>query len=209
MTDNIINVLIAMSFSDELLEQLRGVSPKLQVVRHFPEVPDEAWESVEVLYTARILPEPGQAPNLKWVQLHSAGMDHMRDRPLILSDAPPMLTSASGIHAVPMAEYAIGMMVSHAYKFPMMWDLQRQSLWPEDRDDYLAPLHLRGKTVGIVGYGSIGRELARLCHAMGMNVLAVKNNVMQPADHTSYVEAVPTPAQCCHSPQYRLSFRAS
>src|SRR5690606_16433834 len=50
------------------------------------------------------------------------------------------------------------------------------------------PTPLRGQTLGIVGYGSIGRELARIADSMGINVLAVKNDVMRPTLDDAYQE---------------------
>ena len=49
------------------------------------------------------------------------------------------------------------------------------------------PRELRGSTVGIVGYGSVGREIARVAHTFGMNVLAAKRDVRQPADPDGYL----------------------
>jgi phosphoglycerate dehydrogenase-like enzyme len=59
----------------------------------------------------------------------------------------------------------------------------------DDRANVFNPHPLRGKTVGIVGYGNIGRELARAADALGMTVLATKRDVMHPADDDSYHEA--------------------
>ena len=63
------------------------------------------------------MPTPEQAPNLKWIQLNSAGMEHVKDQPII-TQGGVALTSASGIHATPMAEYCIGMMLAWAFKLP-------------------------------------------------------------------------------------------
>jgi phosphoglycerate dehydrogenase-like enzyme len=186
--DQIIHVVVTMDFSDELIELLRGTSPLLHIEQYHPNVPDSAWEKAEVLYTNRPAPTPQQAPNLKWIQLHTAGMEHMIDKPIV-TERDMILTSASGIHAVPIAEYTLGMMLSWEYQFRLMWQSQKDKHWDENRYRIFAPTHLRGKTLGIVGYGSIGRELARTAHAFGMNILAVKHNAKQPADHTSYREA--------------------
>jgi len=189
MNDAIINVVVAMDFSDELIELLRGVSPRLQIERHYPEVPADVWEDAEVLYTTGVLPDDADAaPDLKWIQLNSAGMEHVVNEPLV-QERDIVVTSASGIHAVPMTEYALGMMLAWEYRLPTMLQHQREKHWDENRYNIFSPSHLRGKTLGIAGYGSIGRELARAADALGMNVLAIKNDVMHPADHSSYVEA--------------------
>ncbi len=188
MTNQPVNVLVAIDFSDEIMDLLRAISPRLHLERHHPDVPDDAWENVEVLYTYGLLPARDQAPNLKWVQANSAGIEHLLQHPG-LADRDVKITTASGIHAVPMTEYALGMMLAWIYKIPLMLQHQRQKHWEDKRGDVFSPTHLRGKTLGIVGYGSIGRELARASHALGMNVLAIKRDVMEPTDHISYVEA--------------------
>ena len=65
---------------------------------------------------------------------------------------------------------------------------QRRKHWWGDHDDYYQmPLELRGSTVGIVGYGAIGREVARLVKAFGANVLASKRDVMTEADTDNFM----------------------
>ena len=188
MSQQIVHVLVARDFPDDIIDLLRATSPLIHIERYHPDIPDHAWENVEILYTARTLPEHDQAPNLKWIQLHSAGMDHiLKNEDIMARDIK--ITSASGIHAVPMTEYALGMMLAWNYKIPLMLDHQREKHWDENGGDIFASPQLRDKTLGIVGYGSIGRELARAAYALGMNVLATKRDVKHPADHDSYIEA--------------------
>ncbi len=183
-----IKVIVAMDFSDGLIEQLRAISPRLQVERHFPKVPDSAWANAEVLYTGATLPEPAQAPRLRWIQLQSAGMEHVLDRAIVRAEDVEV-TSTSGIHATPIAEYCLAMMLAFAYRLPQMLALQARAEWPEDRYRIFAPRSLRGQTLGIVGYGSIGRELGRMAAALGMVVVATKRDLKRPADEGEYREA--------------------
>lgn len=175
-----INIVVAMDFSDALIEQMRAVSPRLNITRHFPEVPESAWADVEVLYTIRNYPEPENAPRLRWVQLHFAGLDRALTKRIIQTE-DILVTSASGIHAQQMANYCLMMMLAFNYRLPLLLEHQRRVLWDADRHQIFDPLDMHRQTVGIVGYGSIGRELARLCQALGMRVLASKRNVKQPA----------------------------
>src|SRR5215207_3897858 len=78
-----IYVVVAMDFSDERMDEIRAVSPRLRVERHFPKVADKVWETVDILYTGRHFPDPAQTPRLRWVQLHSAGVDHLFGNPLL------------------------------------------------------------------------------------------------------------------------------
>ena len=67
-------------------------------------------------------------------------------------------------------------------RLPRMERDRFEKRWAENRFDRFRPLDLYGSTVGIVGYGSVGREVARLCHAFGAKVLATKRNLRAPAD---------------------------
>lgn len=182
-----IHVVVAMDFSDTLMAQLKDVSPQLRVERFFPNVPDKAWADAEILYTSSIFPDPAQAPRLRWIQLHTAGVNHALKEPL-MSAEDVEVTTASGIHAAAMTEFCLGMMLAFNYKLPTMLDLKRKAEWAKDRHKTFAPVTLRGQTLGIVGYGAVGRELARAADQLGMKVLAIKRDVMRPADHESYAE---------------------
>jgi len=185
-----IHIVVAMDFSDAIIERIREVSPRLKVERYASNVPERAYADVEIMYTHRHFPTPAQAPRLRWLQLHTAGVDHVIKEP-ILGAQDVDVTTTSGIHAVVASEYCLGMILAFNYKLPTMLNFQKRAEWAGDGDRYklYAARELRGQTVGIVGYGSIGRELARMCDALGIKVLAIKRNVMQPADHYSWVEA--------------------
>ncbi|GAB4538091.1 MAG: D-2-hydroxyacid dehydrogenase [Anaerolineae bacterium] len=169
-------VLSTLSFPDELLDRLREVSPRVVVRQHnapsADDVPAELWDDVEVLYTMSALPDPARAPNLRWVQLHSAGVNHVLDTPLWASDI--LITTVSGIHAPTMAEYTLMMMLAFAHRLRRMLDYQARGEWPSGRWQKFVPQELRGATLGIVGYGNIGQEIGRLAHAFGMRVLGVR-----------------------------------
>jgi phosphoglycerate dehydrogenase-like enzyme len=182
-----IKVVVAMDFSDEILDRLRQVSPRLDVIRCFPDVTDAIWADTEVLYTMNVLPDPAQAPRLRWIQFHSAGIEKFIDHPIVQAEDVEV-TNTSGMHATQMAEYCLGMMLAFAYKLPDMLRFQAKAYWPERPHQVFKPVGLRGATVGIAGYGSVGRELARMADALGMIVLATKRDVMHPEDETGYIE---------------------
>jgi phosphoglycerate dehydrogenase-like enzyme len=86
------------------------------------------------------------------------------------------ITTASGIHATPIAEYVMASILAHRWRVPLWTRCQRDAEWPSGRWDLYALPELRGGTLGIVGYGSIGREVGRLGRAFGMEVLAVRRS---------------------------------
>lgn len=185
MSDKI-EVLITLPFPDELVEQLRKVSPRINITVHKardPEdVPENIWKRTRVLYTNRVLPSPEQARNLRWIQFHWAGVDHATDEP-ILREENVIATSLSGAHAPQMAEYVLMMLLALGHHLPSIIEHQKRHEWPKDRWERFSPQELSESTVGVVGYGSIGREVARLLSSFGATVLATKRDVMHPEDN--------------------------
>jgi len=175
-------VLTQSPILDPLLDQLRAVSPRLQVTHRTATTIDEVgdvWGEVDVLYTSGLLPAPERAPKLKWVQSHWAGVETILNHPLFRRAT---LTTASGVHTSNLAEYVIMMLLAFGHRLPRMLEYQSRAEWPEPRWHLFVPDELRGATLGLVGYGSIGREVARLAKAFGMRVLATKRNVQSTSD---------------------------
>jgi phosphoglycerate dehydrogenase-like enzyme len=176
-----IEVLCTLRFTDEQLSQLRSASPHVQVSQQTCHNTDEVaaaiadYSTVQVLYTFHV---PNNilalAPRLRWLQLHSAGADHILDSAVMDSDIA--ITTASGIHATPIAEYVMASILAHRWRVPLWTRCQREAEWPPGRWALYARPELRGSTLGIVGYGSIGREVGRVGRAFGMRVLALRRS---------------------------------
>src|SRR5512133_1058308 len=175
-----IEVLVTVPFAEHELQQLRDVSPRLRITvdrsREVNDIPKDMLARTEVLYTDTLLPTPEQAPALRWVQLHWAGVDFALDNPL-LKKPDLMLTSLSGAADPQMAEFALSMMLALGHRLPDLLAHQSRAEWPRDRWERFRPTELRTSTVGLVGYGSIGREIARLLSILGATVLATKRDV--------------------------------
>jgi len=172
-------VLITLNFPEPLVERLRALSPRLQIrvhpARTGQDLPGDLLADVEVLYTLHALPEPASVPNLRWVQFHLSGVDAIVDHPLLHTDV--LVTSLSGASAPQLAEYALMGILALGRRVPRMVADKAAKRWAEDRFERFRPVELRGATVGIVGYGSAGREVARLCRAFGATILAVKRDL--------------------------------
>jgi phosphoglycerate dehydrogenase-like enzyme len=135
----------------------------------------------DVMLSFRMPEDPTHhAPGLRWIQLLSAGADHALAGPLKNAMLP--ITTASGIHATPIAEYIIASILAFSHRFHIAIRAQLQRKWAR-RGEFMASVdEVRGKTIGIVGYGSIGRETGRIAEALGMRVLALKRNPASKAD---------------------------
>ena len=184
-----IEVLVTIPFQEYQIAQLKEISPRLRVqvlpVRKPEEIPPDVLARAEVLYTDRVLPAPELLPNLRWVQFHYAGVDFAVDAPL-LKKPDLLVTTLSGAAAPQMAEYALTMILALGHRRLELQHAQDRAEWPRDRWERFRPTELRDSTVGIVGYGSIGREIARLARAVGARVLAAKPDAMHPED-TGYI----------------------
>ncbi len=185
MPDNPIEILITLPFPPAQMAMLEEISPSLhfttQAARKPEEISNEMWARTEVLYTDRILPQPAQAPRLRWVQFNFAGIDFVADLPL-LRKPDLVATTLSGAAAPQAAEYALHMLLALGHHVPELSLNQQKADWPRDRWERFSPRELRGATVGLVGYGSINRELARLLQPWGCTILAATRDVMHPND---------------------------
>jgi phosphoglycerate dehydrogenase-like enzyme len=152
------------------------VSPKLRITREAADRAD--YSATDVLYTGTPPRDLSRARGLKWVQVHMAGVNTLLDHPLY-TDTSVLLTTTSGVHAATIAEYAISVLLALAHRVPRMVEWKAKGTWPPDKDRWslFVPTEMRGSTLGIIGYGSIGRELARIAKtAFGMSVLACKRD---------------------------------
>jgi phosphoglycerate dehydrogenase-like enzyme len=177
-----LNVLVTMRFDRTQLDRLRAVSPEISVSQADADAAD--YSKVDVLYAGAPPRDLSRAPALRWVQLHMAGVNTLADHPLYAQTALP-LTTTSGVHAATIAEYAVTMLLALAHRVPRMVEWQQRGVWPPDgrRWELFVPTEVRGATLGIIGYGSIGRELARIAKsAFDMTVLALKRDPSRRAD---------------------------
>jgi phosphoglycerate dehydrogenase-like enzyme len=174
-----IKALLTTRLNDTQLNRLRAISPRLVIV-HKPA--GEGWSRAdtsdlfegdeEIFYGSMPPRNLSKAPRLKWVQLHSAGVDHLNGHPIMRSRI--LITTSSGIHAVPIGEFVVMMMLALARHVPQVIRMQDHSEWPKGAWKTFGGSELRGKTLGVIGYGSIGREAARIAkRGFNMRVLAL------------------------------------
>jgi phosphoglycerate dehydrogenase-like enzyme len=107
------------------------------------------------------------APMLRWVQTTSAGVGPLVQR-LGLQDSPLIVTTSSGIHAQPLAEFVFAALLYHTKEIGRLREEQRAHQW-----NRFAGVELAGRTMAIIGPGRIGREIARIARAFRMRVAAM------------------------------------
>jgi phosphoglycerate dehydrogenase-like enzyme len=170
---------------EALLEIAREVAPGADVravaVANGDDVA-RATADAEVLYTQLPPSSLDGTPHLRWIQFWTASVDRMRGTPL--AEAPLLFTNISGVNARHSAEYVFTSLLMWAGRMPLIRRYWQRREWPdlETRVHAMARRPLRGATLGIAGYGSIGRAVANLAQGYGMRVLATKRDPSERRD---------------------------
>jgi phosphoglycerate dehydrogenase-like enzyme len=134
---------------------------------------------VEILWASSVPSDLARVPRLRWLSTAAAGIDDLV--PLDPWGRGLTVTNASGVHAIAMAEYVLGAALMVTERIADRLANQDRRAWADVRWA-LASRGLRGRTALVVGYGSVGREVARLLDACGVRILAVKADPTQVAD---------------------------
>jgi phosphoglycerate dehydrogenase-like enzyme len=194
-----VNLLVTTALTEASLKQITSVSRRIKLTNVSELAQSEQKGNVtakkqldallaeaEIIYGFR-LPENviARAPKLKWFQTMSAGVDRFLDDEFRRN--PVIMTSVSGIHAVPIGEFVLGLMLMFAKQAPLSFQLKLQRQWKP----FLAT-ELHSRTVGIVGLGHIGREVARLAKAFGMRVVATRRSARK-SKRARHVDRLYTP----------------
>lgn len=125
------------------------------------------------------------SPNLKWIHCCRAGVEKSAIPEVFARDI--ILTSSSGRSAPALAEHALMFMMALTYDLPMLHRAQAAHKWAANRE-YSQKTGMYGKTVGIIGLGKTGQEVARLCKSFNMTVLGWRRS-KQPVEHVDEVFA--------------------
>jgi len=190
----VVEVLVTTSLDEDCIQLITAISPKINLrnVSDFAAAEERGdFSSREqfdaYLAEAEIIYGSGppkniiaRAPKLKWIQTTNAGVDDFLNSDIIESSV--IVTNTSGIHAISISECVLEMMLMFIKKMPLCFQLKQERQW---KTFSLTVLH--SKTVGIVGLGSIGRQVAKLSKAFGMRVLATRRST-RPATRTRNVD---------------------
>ena len=131
---------------------------------------DSQWLStVDGIFSEETVPDEmvQRMPRLRWLHVTRGGVNAYLT-PSVKARAI-QVTGSKGIHGTVFSEFALACIFTLAKKIPDAIAAQAQKTWKK-----LQPVEVAGKTVGIVGLGTVGLELARKAHGLGMRVLATK-----------------------------------
>lgn len=197
-------------FTFEPLEQL-----KTDLVASYPDVQFYFYENMTLaeqeMKSAEVIVTYGedlvdehiyQAEKLKWIMVTSAGLERM---PLkAIKEKNILVTNARGIHKIPMAEFTLGIILSHAKGFQRLWENQKEAVW--DKQTPLTEIH--EQSLLIVGAGAIGQEIARLAKPFGMKIIGV-NSRGNAIDHFDEMYTLETIQSILGSADYIVSILPS
>jgi phosphoglycerate dehydrogenase-like enzyme len=176
-----------VSTTDEILDHHHAkvkeeTGEKIYAYPHIDAIPTEIEKDIEILVTyGNDLTERNilRFPNLKWVQMLSAGLEDLPFSGLRKKDI--LVTSAKGIHAIPMSEYVIGGMLHFEKHFHRYLHLQEKQEW--ERETLVGELN--DQSVLIYGTGAIGVKIAEKAKFFDMKVHGVNTSgrAVTPFDH--------------------------
>ncbi|MBH77756.1 MAG: hydroxyacid dehydrogenase [Dehalococcoidia bacterium] len=197
MRQDPIPVVVSFPLTERTRATIEGASPLVHILEYpteqlrqgTPRPPPTnaqalALSKAEVLFGSHLDPISlhDAAPNLKWFQVLTAGLDELIEQGILERDFT--ITTMSGIGAVAIAEYCMGVMVMLEKGLHSTMRQQVKHNW-----DFRFTGQLHGKTCGIVGLGAIGRELAQRARAFGMRTIATRRSV-QPGDSSPDVDVL-------------------
>ena len=175
-------VLIDGLVPESQAERIRKLSPKIRLVllpKFGEPLPKDLLKDAEVIYTTKAHFSPVDAPKLRWVQTNTAATNPQSQSGIWQSLVP--MCNVVGAYSPAVAECAFAMLLALTRRIPLAVKSQMKHHWPEDYMPW-AGEELCGATMGIVGYGSIGRQMGRIAQSFGMDVLACKRNPLQKRD---------------------------
>lgn len=161
-----------MNIRHEQVGQVRAAAAGYEVVQTLdPDEVEALLPEIEIVVGDFPREFLTRAPKLRWWQQWHAGVDWLMDYPEAVA-LDFTLTNVSGLHAIPITEHIIAMLLAFARDLPNVVRAQSRREWiPHERDDVF---ELAGKTMALIGVGGIGAYTAQIASALGMRVIAVR-----------------------------------
>lgn len=180
------NIWLRVKLPEKDLTTLKQEFPNCELRQSDDASVDSAWLSqVDGVFTEETVPDEiiQRMTRLRWLHVTRGGVNaylapSVKARPI-------QVTGSKGIHGTVFSEFALACIFALAKKLPDAIAAQSEKKWQT-----LQPVEVEGKTVGIVGLGTVGLELARKAKALGMRVLATKRN---PGTKPDFVDELGAP----------------
>jgi len=171
-----VKVVIYGTMKDKHLEALRAACPSAALV--VAPTRAEAEAAVTDAHALCLALDRGdglreilrRGERLEWLHCFFAGVEGILEPELV--ESPLVLTNSAGVHAPPIAEHVIGVIIALARNFPGLFRQQRERVWFRN----LPVDEIAGRTVGIVGLGGIGRLVAKKAKGLDMHVIGTKRH---------------------------------
>ena len=158
-----LRIMMKAGLSDAFREKLLQISPQVHL-----EEDDQAIDKVNAWYGGISREQFMEATNLGWVQSPSAGVEHYLFPEFVKSDV--LLTNAKGCYGPAISEHTLGLLFTLTRSLGYQNRNMSRGLWQRGTENMV---EMKGMTMGIVGLGGIGSQIARRSRAMDMNVIAV------------------------------------
>jgi D-2-hydroxyacid dehydrogenase (NADP+) len=174
-----LTIVITYPLEEKYLQQIQSVNPDIKIIDASPFYDSKSYEKPElknkldaILARADVIcgywpPKDvlSRSPHVKWIHSLLAGVD--RPEWADVMHSPVLITNSRGIHGKQVSELVFALMLMLAKQAPFCFKMQQEKKWAP-----FFPQLLYEKTLGIVGLGNIGKEIARLAKSFGMKVIA-------------------------------------
>jgi len=173
----VLKILISFNLPEVNIKEIRSVSPKVHIRKESEDSAlIDAISEAEILFAGKTNGEMIRAAQkLRWIHSWGAGVDRFLSIPEI-AEGSVVLTNSRGIHSIQVSEHVIALMLAFTRKLKELVLFQNEGVWHVPNETYILD-ELKGKTIGIVGLGSIGSEIAKKAKCFGMTVLATKRTI--------------------------------
>jgi phosphoglycerate dehydrogenase-like enzyme len=183
-------VVILLPLKKQTLNLLREEFPKVefhyQPIKSVQELNHQIVEKAKVIITDMVIPAAGDVPELEWLHIFKTVVDVRLLGEDLIAKQNLVVTNNSGVTAPAYADIALMQIFSLGYHLMQVCEAKKSHNYVLDEGKYGAA-RLYDSTVGVVGYGSVGREIARITHAFGVQLLAVKRDLLHPEDQGYYL----------------------
>jgi phosphoglycerate dehydrogenase-like enzyme len=179
-------IWLRVKLPEEEVASLRKEFPSCELRHGSDAAREPQWlRDVEGVFTEETLPDElvQQMPALKWLHVTRGGVNAYLTS--TVKARPIHVTGSKGIHGAVFSEFALACILMLAKKLPNCIEAQTQRKWRT-----LQPVEIEGQTLGIVGLGVAGSDLARKAKALGMRVIATKRTA---AEKPEFVDELGTP----------------